>query len=109
MLFSRASALLAVVVLIGLITLVIIGITDGVGYAITRGPNTNHLAGTITSIGPGQGFVLKTAAGKLVSFRCTERCISSEPHMQRHLYEHAHTDVYYMRAGDGTLIAVDVD
>jgi hypothetical protein len=109
MYFNRLSALLAVVVLIGLITLVIIGITDAVGYSITRGPNTDHLAGTLTSIGPGQVFVLKTAAGKLVSFQCTERCISSEPHMQRHLNEHAHTDVYYMRATNGTLIAVDVD
>jgi hypothetical protein len=109
MFFSRLSAFFTVVVLIGLITLAIIGLTDAVGYSITRGPNTEHLAGTITKMGPGPVFVLKTAAGKLVSFQCTERCISSEPHMQRHLNEHAHTDVYYVRATNSTLIAVNVD
>jgi hypothetical protein len=109
MYFSRLSALFTVIVLIGLITLATIGITDVVGASITRGPNTSHLAGTITKMGPGQVFVLKTAAGELITFQCTEKCISAEPHMQRHINEHAHTDVYYIRSANGSLIAVDVD
>lgn len=109
MYFSRVSAFLTVVILIGLISLATIGITDVVGASITRGPNTSHLAGTITSMGPGQVFVLKTADAKLVTFQCTEKCISAEPHMQRHINERAHTDVYYVHAANGALIAVDVD
>ncbi len=107
--FSRLAAFISVIVLIGLITLVLIGTANVIGAAITHESGTEHTAGTITSMGPGQNFILKTATGKLMHFQCTEKCVSAEPHMQRHLNEHAHTDVYYMHATGGALIAVDVD
>jgi hypothetical protein len=109
MYFSRLSAFITVVVFIGLITLVIIGAANVIGATITHGSGTAHAAGTIASMGPGQNFVLKTADGKLMHFQCTEHCVSAEPHMQRHINEHAHTDVYYLHSAGGTLIAIDVD
>ncbi|WP_126550408.1 hypothetical protein [Dictyobacter kobayashii] len=66
-------------------------------------------SGTIVSMSSDHSFMLKTADGMLEHFQCNERCLGAESHMRRHLNERAHTDVYYMRAADGTLIAVDVD
>ncbi|GCF10426.1 hypothetical protein [Dictyobacter arantiisoli] len=106
---SRSTAFITVALLIALIALFSIGIVNSVGTAVTHGPNTEHTSGTIMSMNTDGSFVLKTATGALTHFQCNERCVTAQSHMQRHINEHAHTDVYYMRTADGTMIAVDVD
>lgn len=109
MLFSRSTAFLTVFLLIALIALVSIGIVNAMGNALTQGPGLEHVSGTIIRMDADHGFMLKTANGDLEHFQCTERCVNAGPHMQRHINEYAHTDVYYMRMSNGVLAAVDVD
>ena len=105
----RSTAFISVLILIGILSLVIIGITNGVGTAMTHGPNMEHVAGVITNIAPDKSFTIKTARGVIEHFQCSEHCLNAIPHMQRHVNERANTDIYYMQAANGTLIAVDVD
>ncbi|GHO85406.1 hypothetical protein [Dictyobacter formicarum] len=109
MLNSRLTAFIAVMLLIVIASLVTIGIVQGIGMFITHGPGLEQTSGTIVSINPDHSFMLKTANGTLEHFQCNERCMGGESHMYRHLKEHAHTDVYFMRTANGTLIATDVD
>jgi len=106
---SRLTAFTLVILLIVGISLVTFGIMFGIGGAITHGPGTEHAAGTIVSMNPDHSFMLKTANGTIEHFQCNERCIAGESHMRRHLNEKAHTDVYFMRANNGMLLAIDVD
>lgn len=102
--------MICVVLLIGGISLsCILGIAF-IGPALGHGTNVSHASGKITSIGPGKNFVLVTSTGQHLSFRCGDtECRASLGHMQRHLREHANTDVYYILGPDKTLMALDVD
>jgi hypothetical protein len=71
--------------------------------------NVQHADGSIVAIGPGKDFALKTATGAILHFQCGMMCRASSGHMQRHLREHAHTDVYYIPGPNNGLVAVDVD
>jgi hypothetical protein len=74
-----------------------------------HGENVAHADGKIISIGPGKDFVLETASGQQFVFQCTTQCRASLGHMQRHLREHAHTDVYFVQGPDSSLMALNVD
>jgi hypothetical protein len=106
---SRLLAALFVFLLIGSLSLVcILGIAL-VGPAISHGANVDHAAGQIVALGPGRDFVLLTATGQRLVFQCGNQCRASLGHMQRHMREHAHTDVYYIEGTGKTLMALDVD
>jgi hypothetical protein len=105
----RLAAIVCVVLLIGSIALAGIGAVALFGPVLAHGNNTEHAAGQIVAIGPGEDFVLKTASGTSMTFQCAAQCRASLGHLQRHLREHAHTDVYYIQGPDNTLMALDVD
>jgi hypothetical protein len=105
----RVAAAIVVVALIGSIALACIGAVAIFGPTLAHGDNVDHVAGTIVAIGPGKDFVLQTASGQRLSFLCDEQCLASLGHMQRHLREHAHTDVYYLPGPDHSLMALNVD
>ena len=105
----RIAAAICVILLIGSIGLASIGAVALFGPMLTHGENTEHAAGLIVAIGPGEDFTLKTATGRSMSFECAAQCRASLGHMQRHLREHAHTDVYYIQGPGNTLMVVDVD
>lgn len=116
MIFPRLAAAIFVLVIIGILAAVCVG-----GFALfvgsppdflptlTHGNNIEHADGEIVSVGPGKDFVLKTATGTSLHFQCSSSCHASLLHMQRHLHEGAHTDVYYVAGARNTLLAVDVD
>ena len=105
----RIAAFVCVVLLIGSVALAGIGVVALIGPVLTHGNNTEHAAGQIIAIGPGEDFVLKTASGITMTFQCGAQCRASLGHLQRHLREHAHTDVYYIEGPGNALMALDVD
>jgi hypothetical protein len=109
MMFPRLAAAIFVVVLIGMLAAACVGGLMLFGPMLTHGNNVEHAAGKIVAVGPGKDFVLKTATGMLLHFQCSSSCHASLPHMQRHLHEDAHTDVYYVAGAKHTLLAVNVD
>jgi hypothetical protein len=109
LILPRLAAALVVVVLIGSVALVSIGVVAELGPTLAHGSNVEHEAGTIVAIGPGKDFVLLTSDGQRLAFLCMEQCRASLGHMQRHMQERAHTDVYYLPGPDNSLMALDVD
>ncbi len=110
---SRITALISVMLLIGLLSVVSIYLVLTAGIAITHtshisGSQVEHSAGTIYSIDSNQSFILAEADGKHIQFVCSAHCLQSESHMLRHKIEHAKTDVYYIHEGN-QLVAIDVD
>lgn len=108
-LLPRIAAAVVVVLLIGSIGMACIGVVALLGPAMAHGNNVEHADGQIVAIGPGENFILKTASGKQFSFECSTQCRASLGHMQRHLRERAHTDVYYIVGPGNTLMVLDVD
>jgi hypothetical protein len=107
--FPRLFAALCVVLLIGGISLACIAGVALIGPALGHGENPQHAAGKIVEIGPGKDFMLETESGQQLFFQCSTGCRATLAHMQRHLNEHAHTDVYYIEGQGKTLMALDVD
>lgn len=105
----RVAATLVVVALISGIALACIGVVAMLGPTLAHGDTVEHEAGTIVDIGPGKDFVLLTAQGQRLTFLCEAQCRASLGHMQRHMSEHAHTDVYYLPGPEKSLMALDVD
>jgi hypothetical protein len=56
-----------------------------------------HVAGTIVSVTSDRSFTLRTVSGTLLQFSCGAACQASLWHMQRHVQERAHTDVFYKK------------
>ncbi len=108
-LILRMAAIICVVLLIGSVAIAGIGAVALFGPVLAHGNNAEHAAGQIVAIGPGEDFVLKTASGKSMSFQCAAQCRASLGHLQRHLQEHAHTDVYYIEGQGNALMVLDVD
>lgn len=108
-LLPRVAALICVVLLIGSIAIASIGAVALFGPVLAHGNNAEHAAGQIVAIGPGDDFVLKTANGQSMAFQCAAQCRASLGHLQRHLREHAHTDVYYIQGPGNALMVLDVD
>ena len=109
MIFPRLAAAIFVLALIGMLAAVCVGGLILFGPMLTHANNVEHADGKIISVGPGRDFVLKTATGMALHFQCSGSCHASLPHMQRHLHEGAHTDVYYVTGAKHILLAVDVD
>jgi hypothetical protein len=109
MLFSRISAFITVLLLIAAVSFAAISVTRTAGTLITHISGTQVDEGVITKINSPNSFVLKEDSGKIVTFQCIDQCLRGQAHMQRHLIEHANTDVYYKKMPDGQLEAVDVD
>ncbi len=105
----RIAAAIFVCLLIGALSLACVGAVALVGPMLAHGDNVAHADGKIISIGPGKDFVLETASGQDFVFQCTRQCRASLGHMQRHLREHAHTDVYFVQGPDNSLMALNVD
>lgn len=82
--------------------------TQSIGTQITHGNKVEHKHGFILSKGRDNSLVFKTDNGQVMHFLCAKRCLTEVGHIQRHIYEHAPTDVYYMPTED-TLAAIDVD
>lgn len=108
-LLPRVAAIGCVALLIGSIAIASIGAVALFGPVLAHGNNAEHAAGQIVAIGPGDDFVLKTASGQSMAFQCAAQCHASLGHLQRHLQEHAHTDVYYIQGPDNALMVLDVD
>ena len=109
MIFPRVAAALFVLLLVGMLAAACIGGLALFGPMLTHGNNVEHADGKIVSIGPGRNFVLETESGMPLHFKCGSQCHASLLHIQRHLRESAHTDVYYVTGAKNTLLAVDVD
>jgi hypothetical protein len=110
----RITAALFVLLLIGSLSLVCVGGIALMGPTFKHGDNVEHVNGKIVSMGPGMDFVLQMATGRRIFFQCSETCHASLGHMQRHMHEHAATDVYYVRQDCngrpcGLLLALNVD
>jgi hypothetical protein len=105
----RVAAAIFVFLLIGSLSLVCVGSVGLMGPAFLHGDNVAHADGKIISIGPDRDFVLETANNQRLVFQCTDQCRASLGHMQRHLREQAHTDVYYVHGPKNSLMAVNVD
>ena len=107
--FPRIAAVIFVCLLIGSISLACVGTVALIGPMFSHGDNVVHADGKIVSIGPDKDFVLETASGHRFDFQCTDQCRASLGHMQRHLREHAHTDVYFIQGPNNSLMVLDVD
>ena len=102
---SRISAVLTLIVFLGIIIAVAIWGTQKIGTQITHGDVVQHEHGVIISKSDvDNSIVFKTDAGQMMHFTCSERCLTELAHIQRHINEHAPTDVYYKQD-----VAVDVD
>ena len=107
--FPRVVAAIFVCLLIGSMSLACVGAVALIGPMFSHGDNAVYADGKIISIGPGRDFVLETASGRRFVFQCTDQCRASMEHMQRHLREHAHTDVYFVQGPNNSLMALNVD
>ena len=107
--FPRGAAAIFVFLLIGSLSLVCVGAVALIGPMFSYGDNVAHADGKIVSIGPDRDFVLETTGGQPFVFQCTDQCRASLGHLQRHLREHAHTDVYYVQGPHNSLMAMNVD
>ena len=107
--FPRIAAAILVLLLIGSLSLACVGGVALIGPMFAHGGDMEHEAGKIIAIGPGRDFVLETATGGHLVFQCRNQCSASLGHMQRHMREHAHTDVYYIEGPDRSLMALNVD
>jgi len=107
--FPRVAAAICVLLLIGSLALVSVGGVALLGPMFAHGDDVAHAQGKIVAIGPGMNFMLQTATGQRLDFQCGDQCRASLGHMQRHLREHALTDVYYIQGPDRNLMVLNVD
>ena len=106
--FPRIAAAFTLVVLLTLIVVVAILGTQSTGIQITHGNMVEHKHGIILAKASDNSLTFKTDSGQIMHFICNGRCLNQLEHMQRHIQEHAPTDVYYKQENN-TFAAVDVD
>ena len=110
MAFTRMTAAIFVVLLIGILAIVGIAGVAFIGPAMGHGTNVLHASGKVVEVGPGKNFVLlETSTKTKKAFTCGTDCRASVRHLQRHLKEGANTDVYYVLGANQELIAKDAD
>lgn len=110
--FPRVTAVLFLLLLMGGLSLVCIDTLHLLAPSYSYGRNVEHVKGEIVQMEEnrsGMEFVLETANRQLIHFQCSSLCHASPLHVERHLREHAETDVYYVEQPDNSLLAVDVD
>jgi len=82
---------------------------ESIGIQITHGSEVEHKHGVILSKSDvNNSLIFQTDSGQMMHFACKQRCLTELEHIQRHIYEHASTDVYYQQENN-TFVAVDVD
>ena len=107
--FSRIAAAFTLSAFLAFIIVVTILGMQSIGTQITHGNMVEHKHGTILSKSDiDNSLVFKTDSGQVMHFICSQRCLTQQEHMQRHIQEHAPTDVYYKQENN-TFAAVDVD
>jgi hypothetical protein len=110
MAFPRMSAVMAVLLLIGVVSIAAIFAVMTIGPGLAHGTSVQHISGKIVQItGPDRDFILMTAEGKRMAFQCRTTCRASTGHLERHIIEKANTDVYFRPGPNNTLLAIDVD
>jgi len=115
MAFPRVTAVAFLIFLIGSLSLLCIGLVALRQPAVsitTDQHNIESVQGKIVSLGPegpDMDFILETATGQYLHFRCASSCHTSLAHLQRHLYEQATTVVYYVEEPKTHLLALNVD
>jgi hypothetical protein len=109
MIFTRIGAAIFVLLLIGSLAFAGVAVAAWLGPMSAHGTNVMHVGGDVIHVGPGKNFVLETPTGKEMAFVCSTDCRASLRHLQRHLKEEAHTDVYYVQGPNHELLVVDVD
>lgn len=107
--YSRMTAAFCTLLLIGLVSLVTIGLVSGFGPLMAHGSQVQHLAGKLQPGDEPLEYVLVTSSGQKYTFTCTQRCLKQTAHIQRHIIEKANTDVYFLRGANNAMIAIDVD
>lgn len=109
MIFTRIGAAIFVLLLIGSLTFAGVAIAAWLGPMSGHGTDVLHVGGDVVQVGPGKNFVFETTAGEKMSFVCGTDCRASMRHLERHVKEKAHTDVYYIQGPNHVLLAVDAD
>ncbi len=110
--FPRVTAVLFLLLLIGSLSLVCIDTLHLLAPSHLYSSNVEHVKGEIVQMrmsNSGMDFVLETANKQLMHFQCSSLCHASPLHVERHLREHAETDIYYVEQPGNSLLAVDVD
>jgi len=107
--FSRIAAACVLIVFFTLIVVAAILGTQSTGTQLTHGNMVEHKHGIILSTSDiDNSLSFRTDNGQVMHFTCEQRCLTQLEHMQRHIHEHAPTDVYYTEENN-TFTAVDVD
>jgi len=110
MAFPRTCAGLAVLLLIGLLSIAAIFAVMTFGPTLAHGTKVQHVNGKVLKIvRPDRDFTFKTAKGEILQFQCRNQCRASAGHLQRHINEKASTDVYFNQGPNNTLLVIDVD
>jgi len=78
------------------------------GTQITHGDMIEHTHGMVLKSNIDNSLEFQPDSGQAMHFTCSGRCLTQLGHIQRHIREHAPTDVYYKQEND-TYVAVDVD
>lgn len=116
--FPRITAVLFLLLLIGGLSLLCINALNLMAPTYSYGSNVEHVGhvehveGKIVQMvvsGSEMDFVLETANGQFLHFQCASSCHASPWHVERHMREHASTDVYYVEGPQHSLQAVEVD
>ncbi len=109
MLFTRTRAAIFVSLLVGSLTFMAVWIVAWLGSISLHSAVVMHAAGEVVSIGPDKDFILETAHGEKLAFVCQTSCQASLRHLQRHLKEKAHTDVYYVEGPHDHFLVINAD
>jgi hypothetical protein len=102
--FPRLAAWMVVLVLVGVGTL---GALQGLQALEPEIPShLDHIHGTVVAMRAGDRFAVRVQDHtRMVWFRIAQGAPISLAHIQRHLQEHAPTDVYYQDQGKGLPLA----
>jgi uncharacterized membrane protein len=109
MISPRSTAVIFVSLLIAILSLACIGPLELFSPVVTQGPGVEHADGKVVTIENDMSFVLQTASGRRLHFLCMGRCRATLQHLERHMREKAHTDVYYVQGDGKGLVAIQVD
>jgi hypothetical protein len=105
----RICVSIFVLLLIGVLTFAGVTVAAWLGPMSAHGTNVMHVGGDVLQVGPGKNFVFETDTKEKLAFVCGTGCRASLRHLQRHVKEKAHTDVYYIQGPDHELLVKDVD
>jgi hypothetical protein len=118
MAYPRTTAVIFLLLLVGSLSflsisaLALINPMNSQANQFGQSARIEHIEGRIIAMEAGQSgidFVVETAAGQKVQFQCGNVCRASVGHLQRHMLEHAITDVSYVDGPGKSLLALNVD